>query len=179
MAESKKEESTVEKVERELNHFKEKKTSTESLLKEELKKAQTEYEGLIKDINIKYNVKDIDEEIKRHSYFLRLLKGEIAIPDDLNAKKAKVKPAKVKSKAIEVPEKYEDAKAWNTKILFALSQIESGTNEEVIAKLVELDKAFDVDKTGTTITQTLSSLKGSGRISTNGKKGKKDIYILA
>jgi hypothetical protein len=87
----KNEETTLQKVERELQEFQQKKTSAENSLKDELLKAKTQYDSVVKDIEAKYKVDEYAEDIKRHTYFLRLLKREVPIPDDLNAKKGKAK----------------------------------------------------------------------------------------
>lgn len=129
------EESTLEKVQRELEHYKAKKASSESLLNEELKKAKIEYDNLVEDIHLKYNVSEVSEDIKRHTYFLRLLNGEVPIPGDLNAKKTKVKKdSSVKSNRVT---------DWPGKITAALKKLkktvaDEPTTKEVREKIREL-----------------------------------------
>jgi len=181
---AKAEESTLEKVERELNNFVQKKSSAETSLKDELAKAKIEYDALVKEIESKFDVNTLNEEIKKHSYFLRLLKGEIAIPDDLNAKKGKavkeVKNSKSNktSKALEVPKSFEEAKTVNAKILFVLSEIGEGFNEDIAKGLAKYNNT-SVEEATKNLAGRLSTLKASGDIKAVGKSGRKDKYSLA
>ena len=138
-----KEESTLEKVERELAEFTSKKAEAEALLKEELDKAKTEYDALVKEINVKYKVDEFAEDIKRHTYFLKLLKGEIAIPDDLNAKKTNVKVKGFKIGSTEGTTAKERV-SWPNRIAVALAKIDKSlkdnpTPKEIKAVLTDFD----------------------------------------
>jgi hypothetical protein len=86
---AKTEETAIGTVERELAEYTKQKGEAETALKEELAKAKTEYDAIVKEITSKHNVEELTQKIKRHTYFFKLLKGEVAIPDDLNAKKGK------------------------------------------------------------------------------------------
>ena len=109
-------------------------------------------------------------EISKIQAALKLLTGE------------SVKSGKITSKGervpfpIVTPKSYADGKNWNEKLLFIINQIGEGTNDDIIGAIMKADKSFDATKSGKTITLTLSKLKGAGNITTNGKKGKKDIY---
>jgi hypothetical protein len=142
-----KEESTLEKVERELADFTSKKAEAEALLKDELTKAQTEYDALVKEINAKYKVDEFEEDIKRHTYFLKLLKGEVAIPDDLNAKKGNVKVKGFKIGSTQSSGDKTRVTDWPGKIAAALSKIDKSvsdkpTPKEVKAAVVELNPSL-------------------------------------
>lgn len=119
-----KEESILEKVQSELDKFKEDKLKGEADLNKELAEAKTEYEEKVKSINSKYNVDKLEEDIKRHTYVLSLLKGEIAIPDDLNAKKSsgKVKVKGFKSTSDE-SKTSDRVTGWPEKIKAALEKL--------------------------------------------------------
>lgn len=134
-----KEESILEKVERELTEFTNKKTASEGLLKEELANAELAYKNAVSEIHLKYNVDELDSEIKRHSYFLKLLKGEIAIPDDLNAKKGKSSATGKR-----------ENKNWNEKFAAVYKIVPSNAARKVvIAKVGELYPNVDItSKTG-------------------------------
>jgi hypothetical protein len=77
-------------------------------------------------------------------------------------------------KAVTVVGSYVEANTNDKKVLFALSQIGSGTKEAIIAKLVELDKTINAPA----LEQIPSALKSKGVIKSIGKDGKKDIYSI-
>jgi seryl-tRNA synthetase len=96
-----------------------------------------------------------------------------------------VKSGKITSKGerlpfpIIMPKSFAEGKNWNEKLVFIISQIGEGTNDDIIAAIAKADKSFKAEASGKTINLTLSKLKGAGNIATNGKKGKKDIYTSA
>ena len=173
----KKEEATLEKVERELEEFNEDKFKVESLLKEELAKAKAEYEDNIRMIEAKYNVNELLEKIKRHIYFIKLLKGEVAIPDDLNAGKKIYSSGEHIRFPLVVPGKFTTDLTFTAKIAFTLNAIKSGTVLDIKNKILELEPQINQTLLQN-LNQRLSAFYVGRNINVKGKIGKMYIYSI-
>lgn len=173
-----KEESTLEKVEKELQAFIDKKAKAESDKQNELNALSDEYAIKKSEVEQKFDTAELTEDIKRHTYFLKLLKGEIAIPDDLNAKKTKAKVSSKTTKTIAkfvIPKTFEEAKSNPEKVFFALSEIGSGTNPEILKKIMSYEEKFTI----TQVNSAVNALKKDKRIIEDGKVGKSIKYKVA
>ena len=176
-----KEESTLEKVERELQAYIDKKSKFEIDKQSELNDLSKEWAIRKSEIDKKYDTAELTEDIKRHTYFLKLLKGEIAIPDDLNAKKNKSKTSTT-AKAPKAPAKftiprtYDEAKSDNQKIYFAISELGSGTIPEILVKANSYGASFDTKQTSNAV----NNLKNKFQVVIkDGKVGKALKYKVA
>jgi hypothetical protein len=133
---AKTEESLISIAEKELAGFVQEKANAETALKEELTKAKSEYETLVKEIESKYNVSELTEKIKRHTYFTKLLKGEVSFPEDTEASRRKTKSTSAKPG---------EGKKWKDKFDAAYAILpKDAARKEVFIKVNELFPEVDI-----------------------------------
>ncbi len=131
-----KEETMLERAEKELAGFIAKKTEVETLVKEKLAKAKLEYDAIVSKINAEHNVGIIDFNIAVHSHIVNVLKGETAVPIEKGAKISKAAKASAPKEKTRVAD-------WSSKIVAALSKLgktvsDNPTPKTIKAALIEL-----------------------------------------
>lgn len=92
------------------------------------------------------------------------------------APKAKRGP-KAKSVEVTVPGSYAEARTWNQKVIFAVSQLGKGSVEEIIDFLASQEPGKSADSLKSTVTFTASSL-GRKKALKATRDGRKFIYSL-
>jgi hypothetical protein len=89
----------------------------------------------------------------------------------------KVKVAKP-AKSIQIPAEYKSDLSWNSKIIYAINELGDGVfNEDIAAKITELEPGLEIPKVAKQISGLLSVLKTKGALKAE-RTGKKDRYSL-
>lgn len=93
-------------------------------------------------------------------------------------KTAKKAPKAKVTKSLEIPSEYNPSLSWNSKIAFAINELGDGVfNEDIAAKITELEPGIELIKVSKQISGLLSVLKNKGALKAE-RTGKKDKYSL-